>query len=56
VAGAVWLVTRFFELHDVGWLPFVFSTAVTAGVAAAASWFPAWRATRLSAMVAIRDL
>ncbi|HMF95514.1 MAG TPA: ABC transporter permease [Vicinamibacterales bacterium] len=56
VAGAVWLVARFFELHDVGWLPFVVSTAITAGVAVAASWFPAWRATRLSPMVAIRDL
>jgi putative ABC transport system permease protein len=56
VAGAVWLVARFFELHDVGWLPFAFSTAVTAGVAVAAAWFPAWRATRLSPMVAIRDL
>jgi len=56
VVGAVWLVTRFFALHDVGWLPFVFSTAITAGVAIAASWFPAWRATRLSPMSAIRDL
>jgi len=56
VAGAVWLVARFFELHDVGWLPFVLSTAVTTSVALAASWFPAWRATRLSPMVAIRDL
>jgi putative ABC transport system permease protein len=55
VAGALWLVARFFDLHEVGWLPFVVSTAVTAGVAAAASWFPAWRATRLSPMVAIRD-
>jgi len=56
VVGAVWLVARFFALHDVGWLPFVFSTAITAGVAIAASWFPAWRATRLSPMSAIRDL
>ena len=56
VAGAVWLVARFFALGDVGWLPFVLATVVTAGVAIAASWFPAWRATRLSPMVAIRDL
>jgi putative ABC transport system permease protein len=56
VAAAVWLVARFVELHQVGWLAFVLSTVVTAGVAAAASWFPAWRATRLSPMVAIRDL
>jgi putative ABC transport system permease protein len=53
--GAVTLVARFFELHDIGWLPFVSATAIVAGVAAAASSFPAWRATQLSPMVAIRD-
>jgi putative ABC transport system permease protein len=56
VAGAIWLVARVFELHDVGWMPFVVSTAVTVGVAVAACGFPAWRAARLSPMVAIRDL
>jgi putative ABC transport system permease protein len=56
VVGAVWLVARLLELHEIGWLPFVLSAAVTAGVAAAAAWFPAWRATRLSPMTAIRDL
>jgi hypothetical protein len=56
VAAAVGVVARFFALGDVGWLPFVLATAATAGVAIAAAWFPAWRATRLSPMVAIRDL
>ena len=53
--GAVSLLARFFDLHDIGWLPFVSSTVIVAGVATAASSFPAWRATRLSPMVAIRD-
>jgi predicted permease len=53
--GAVALIARFFELHDIGWLPFASSTAIVAAVAAAASSFPAWRATQLSPMVAIRD-
>src|SRR5262249_38238331 len=42
-------------LHDIGVLPFVSSTAIVAAVAAAASSFPAWRATQLSPMVAIRN-
>jgi putative ABC transport system permease protein len=55
VAGAIALVARVFELHDIGWLPWASSTAITATVAVAASSFPAWRATQLSPMVAIRD-
>jgi predicted permease len=53
--GAVSLLARFFELHDIGWLPFASSTVIVAGVATAASSFPAWRATQLSPMAAIRD-
>ena len=53
--GAVALLTRFFELQNVGWLPFVSSTAIVAVVTAAASSFPARRATLLSPMVAVRN-
>jgi putative ABC transport system permease protein len=55
IIGAVSLLERFFDLHDIGWLPFTTSTVIVAVVTAAASSFPAWRATRLSPMVAIRD-
>ena len=46
---------RVFEIRDLGALPFVVSTAVVAIVATVASFFPGWRATRLSPMVAIRN-
>jgi putative ABC transport system permease protein len=55
VAAAVWALIRAFSIHDLGWLPFASSTAVVAAVAGAASFFPAWRATLLSPMVAIRN-
>jgi putative ABC transport system permease protein len=53
--GAAWVLVRLFEIRDPGWLPFVSSAAIVAGVATAASFSPAWRATRLSPMVAIRN-
>jgi putative ABC transport system permease protein len=55
VAAVVWLLTREFEIREVGPLPFASATAIVAGVAGAASFFPAWRATLLSPLVAIRD-
>ncbi len=55
VIGAVALLARYFDLHDVGWVPFATSTVIVAFVTTVASSFPAWRATRLSPMVAIRD-
>ena len=55
VGAAIWLLVRSFNVHDIGWIPFASSTAIVAGLAAVASSFPAWRATRLSPMVAIRD-
>ncbi|MPY90546.1 MAG: FtsX-like permease family protein [Luteitalea sp.] len=55
ITAAVWILVRFFEVHDLGWLPFVSSTAIVVGVAIVASFVPAWRATLLSPMVAIRD-
>jgi ABC-type antimicrobial peptide transport system permease subunit len=53
--GAVALVARFFELQDVGWLPFAVAAAIVALVTTVATSFPAWRAARLSPMAAIRD-
>jgi putative ABC transport system permease protein len=63
--AATWALVRNFEiqvgnggagrLQNPGVLPFLISAAVVAAVAMASSWFPAWWATRLSPMVAIRD-
>ena len=55
VAASVWLLTRQFEIREIGALPFVSAVAIVGGVAGAASFFPAWRATRLSPLVAMRD-
>jgi predicted permease len=55
LVGGVWLLARFLEVRDAGWLPVLFSTGVVALIAAAASYVPAWRASLLSPMVAIRD-
>jgi predicted permease len=53
--GAVWLLIRELEIHSLGPSPFVFSIAVVTMVVMAASFFPAWRATLLSPLAAIRD-
>ena len=55
IIGAISLLARFFDLHDIGWMPFATSTVIVAGVARRLRRFPAWRATRLSPMVAIRE-
>ncbi len=55
VIFATWLVARFFHLHDIGALPYVWSVAIVAALAMFASLFPAWRAAALSPMVAIRN-
>ena len=55
LAGAVVLLRRFLQVGDFGWLPFAGSTAVVALISAAAATVPAWRATLLSPMVAIRE-
>jgi serine phosphatase RsbU (regulator of sigma subunit) len=55
VVAAVWLLMRAFGIHDLDPRSFVYSTALVAGVASFASWVPAWRATLLSPMVAIRN-
>ena len=54
LGAAVYLV-RAFEIGNVGPVPFVSATAIVGAVALAASAVPAWRASLLSPMVAIRD-
>ncbi|HLG56504.1 MAG TPA: SpoIIE family protein phosphatase [Vicinamibacterales bacterium] len=55
LVGAVMLLRRFLQVADFGWLPFAASTAVVGLISAAAASVPAWRATLLSPMVAIRE-
>jgi predicted permease len=55
VVGAAWLIVRLFDIQHLSVLPFVSSAALIAAVAATASFFPAWRATTLSPMLAIRN-
>jgi serine phosphatase RsbU (regulator of sigma subunit) len=53
--GGVWLLVRYLEVANFGWLPFAASTAVVALVAAGASAVPAWRTTLISPMAAMRE-
>jgi putative ABC transport system permease protein len=53
--GATLSLKRAFDIGDVGAGPFVAATAIVGAVALAASALPAWRASVLSPMVAIRD-
>ena len=55
LVGGVWLLVRYLEVANFGWLPFAGSTAVVALVATAAAAVPAWRTTLISPMVAIRE-
>ena len=55
LAGGVWLLVRYLEVTNFGWLPFAASTAVVALVAAAAASVPAWRTTLISPMAAMRE-
>ncbi len=54
-AAAAWLLVRSSTVPEIGVLPFAVSAIVVVGVAMAASFFPAWRATLLSPMSAIRN-
>ncbi|HEY6987059.1 MAG TPA: ADOP family duplicated permease [Bryobacteraceae bacterium] len=54
-AVATWLLLHSYRVQSVNALPFVYSTALVAGVVALACFIPAWRATLLSPMVAIRN-
>src|SRR5262249_46131437 len=55
VAASGWLLVRYVGSGEIGWMPLASAGAIVALVAAGASSFPAWRASRLSPMVAIRD-
>jgi predicted permease len=55
LVGGVWLLVRYLEVANFGWLPFAASTAVVALVATAAASVPAWRTTLISPMAAIRE-
>jgi len=54
LGAAVYLV-RSFDIGNIGLVPFVSATAIIVAVALGASAVPAWRASRLSPSVAIRD-
>jgi predicted permease len=53
--GSVVVLARTLEIRDVTWVPFALSVGVVAFISVAASYVPAWRASLLSPMVAIRD-
>jgi predicted permease len=55
VVGGLWLLVRFLEVRDIAWPPIVGAATAVVAIAAVASLFPAWRATLLPPMVAIRD-
>ena len=54
-AAATWLLLHSYGVQDVHASSFFYSTALVVGVVALASFIPAWRATLLSPMVAIRN-
>jgi putative ABC transport system permease protein len=55
LSGSVVLLARALDIRDVTWVPFALSIGVVAFISVAASSVPAWRASLLSPMVAIRD-
>src|SRR5437868_5334385 len=54
IAAALYL-RGVFKIDELGPAPFLYSTTIVAGTAFAASCLPAWRASLLSPMVAIRN-
>ena len=54
IAGTLYL-GRVFQIAEIGPVPFLYSTAVVAGVAFTASLLPAWRAALLSPLLAMRN-
>ncbi len=55
LVGGVTVLARALAIRDVTWVPFALSIGVVAFISVAASCVPAWRASLLSPMVAIRD-
>jgi predicted permease len=55
LVGAIWLLVRFLDVSDFGWLPVASSAGIVVLVAGAAASVPAWRASHLSPMVAMRE-
>jgi putative ABC transport system permease protein len=54
-AIATRLVSHYFQVHELSAFPYIFSIAAVLALAAVASLVPAWRASILSPLVAIRD-
>jgi putative ABC transport system permease protein len=54
-AGAAFYLSRVLDLGPLAAQPFIYSTMVVGTISFAASALPAWRASRLSPMVAIRN-
>jgi predicted permease len=55
VAVAAWLLVHNLKIQSVTWAPFAYSTAIVAAVAAVATLAPAWKVTRYSPMMAMRN-
>jgi len=54
-AGVTWIIMHYMQLHHLGALPYACSALAVSCLATAACLPPAWRATFLSPMVAIRQ-
>jgi serine phosphatase RsbU (regulator of sigma subunit) len=55
IVGAAWLLVRYLDIHELGMLPFAASTLIVGALAGFASFFPAWRAIRVSPLASIRN-
>ena len=55
VVGATSIVSRYFNVHHLSPIPYLFSIATVVALALVASLLPAWRASLLSPLVAIRN-
>ena len=53
--GGARYLGRVFDIGEIGPVPFLYSTAIVVAVACAASFIPAWRATMMSPIAAIRN-
>jgi ABC-type antimicrobial peptide transport system permease subunit len=53
--GGARYLGRAFDIGEIGPAPFLYSTAIVVAVTCAASFIPAWRATMMSPIAAIRN-